>query len=83
MSTTSSRPESVTSTSSTSSTISRCWSAVVELFSFLPVNGEDAATATVLRCKYSGDEDLLEDMEGFEDADLMWGGVVVGGGVTW
>ncbi|GME23312.1 uncharacterized protein LTHEOB_7622 [Neofusicoccum parvum] len=64
------------------SALSRYWSALVELFSFLPVNVEDAATAKVLRCKYSGDEDLL-DVEGFEEADLLWRGVVVGGGVTW
>ena len=57
------------------------WTALVELFSFLPGNGNvDAATAKVLRCKYSGDEDLL-DVEGWEEADDLWRGVVVGGGV--
>lgn len=41
----------------------------------------DTTTATVLRSKYTGDEDLL-DVEGWEEADLLWRGVVVGGGVT-
>lgn len=69
------------SASSTPSAITRYWTALVELFSFLPGNGNvDAATAKVLRCKYSGDEDLL-DVEGWEEADDLWRGVVVGGGV--
>ncbi|OJD35833.1 uncharacterized protein BKCO1_15000115 [Diplodia corticola] len=77
----SSSASSVTSSSSTSSTLSRYWTSLVELFSFFPANGTvDAAAAKVLRCKYSGDEDLL-DVEGWEEADDLWRGVVVGGGV--
>lgn len=79
-----SRSPSFSSFKSTSSSLSNAWSALVELFSWLPggINSNvDASTATVLRSKYSGDEDLL-DVEGWEEADLLWRGVVVGGGVT-
>lgn len=78
------RSSSFSSFKSTSSTLSNAWNAFVELFSWLPggVTGTvDTTTATVLRSKYTGDEDLL-DVEGWEEADLLWRGVVVGGGVT-
>ncbi|KKY19854.1 hypothetical protein UCDDS831_g05139 [Diplodia seriata] len=66
---------------SSPSAFTRYWTSLVELFSFFPANGTvDAAAAKVLRCKYSGDEDLL-DVEGWEEADDLWRGVVVGGGV--